>query len=218
MVEDIDLEAIQKKIIKTAHQHGLFDMSIGFIYTGMAFGPIFREALPEPYRYFLWPLILLCVVFVVIFIVTIYVIRPRMGYVKPGPKIKSVGKKIIIITLIQVIFTLTIFLLPFIGITSGVKVEGILFILIIGLVFIIPPFTIIAYLLKYPRCYAIGVLIWMGIIINETLNRSIDYRIRWLFSFGIIGIIILSMGIIIFVRFLKNYPLPKKEDISNGRY
>ncbi|MFX1435263.1 MAG: hypothetical protein ACFFBT_12760, partial [Promethearchaeota archaeon] len=61
-------------------------------------------------------------------------------------------------------------------------------------------------------------LIWMGIIINETLNRSIDYRIRWLFSYGIIGIIILSMGIIIFVRFLKNYPLPKKEDISNGRY
>ena len=216
MVEDIDLEAIQKKIIKTAHQHGFFDMVIGFVYTGMAFGPIFRESLPEPYRYFLWPLILLCIGYTVVFIVTKYVIRPRMGFAKPGPKLKSVRKKIISITLIQVIFTLTIFLLPIIGITSGVKIEGILFVLIIGLVFIIPPFTIIAYLLKYPRLYAIGVLIWMGIFINETLNRSIDYRIRWLFSFGITGTIILSMGIIIFVRFLKNYPLPKKEDISNG--
>ena len=209
MVEDIDLEAIQKKIIKTAHQHGLFDMLIGFIYGGMAFGPIFRESLPEPYRYFLWPLILLCIGYTVLFIVIKYVIRPRMGFVKPGPKLKSVRTKLFIITLIQLIFTLTIFLLPIIGITSGIQVEGILFVLIIGLVFIILPSTIIAYLLKYPRLYIIGVLIWMGIFINETLNRSIDYRIRWLFSFGVIGAIILSMGIIIFVRFLKKYPSPR---------
>ena len=215
MVEDIDLRAIQKKIIKTAHQHGFFDLSIGLVNFGMAFGPIFRESLPEPYCYFLWPLILICSVIIVVFIGMIYIIRPRMGYVKPGPSIKSAFYKLIIFFFIQFVFILIIFILPFTGIIPEVRVQGILFILIIAVVFIMPPITIIAFFLKYPRMYAIGTLILVGVFINEILNRSIDYRIRWLLSYGITGFIILFMGIIVFVRFLKNYPLPREESIQN---
>ena len=211
MTQDIDLRAIEKKILKSAHQHGLFDIIIGLVYTGMAFGPIFREALPEPYRYFLWPLILICIACIILFFLVIYVVKPRIGFVKPGPKLKSIGKKLLIITLAQFIFTLIIFLLPFFGITLGIRVEGITLMLIIGLVFIVFPFTTIAYLLKCPRMYLIGLLILTGIIINEILDRSIDYRIRYLISYGITGTVILFIGIVIFIRFLKRYPIPKKE-------
>ncbi|MFW9782606.1 MAG: hypothetical protein ACFFFB_10025 [Candidatus Heimdallarchaeota archaeon] len=215
MTQDIDLKAIEKKILKTAHQHGLFDIIVGLIYTGMAFGPIFREALPEPYRYFLWPLILICIGCIILFFLFIYVVKPRIGFVKPGPKLKSIGKKLLIITLAQSIFTLIIFLLPFFGIASGVRVEGITFILIIGLVFIVFPFITMAYLLKFPRLYLIGLLIWTGIFINEIINHSIDYRIRWLLSYGITGTVILFIGIVIFIRFLKRYPMPKEEVLNN---
>jgi len=210
MPENIDLKAIEKNILKSAHQHGLFEMVIGFIVTGMAFGPFFRESLPSPYKYFLWPLILQLIVYILLFIIIKYVIQPRTGIFKPGPSIKSMRRKLVIITFIQVAIHLTFVILLVIGIGSGIHIEGIMFMLIIGL-FLIPLFSIMAYLMKYPRLYLIGMLIWFAIFINELLYDPIDYRIRWLLSYGIMGSIIFIIGLVIFIGFLKKYPLPKEE-------
>jgi MFS family permease len=210
MEDKIDLKTIEKNILKTGHQHGLFDMMFGFIITGMAFGPIFRESLPEPYRYFLWPLIIVIIAELSIFIILKLVIQPRTGIAKPGPRLKSIRNKMIIISLIQFILLLIVFILPLMGIGSGIQVSTIIFLLIVGLTFM-PMFTIIAYLFKYPRLYVIGVLIWLAIAINELAPHSLDYRIRWIFSFGIIGSVIFITGLVIFIRFLKKYPIPNDE-------
>jgi hypothetical protein len=210
MVENIDLKNIEKNILKTAHNHGLFDFIMGFIVMGMAFGPIFRESLPSPYKYFLWPLILIIIMCILVFIVFKYVIQPRTGIVKPGPSLKSIGRKLLIVILVQFTIQLIFIVLLITGSGSGIQVSGILFILIVGL-FFIPIFAIIAYLMKYPRLYLIGILIWLAIFINELLYDPLDYRIRWLLSFGVMGCIILIMGLVIFIRFLKKYPLPKEE-------
>ena len=210
MPENIDLKTIEKNILKTAHQHGFFDILIGFVITGMAFGPFFRESLPSPYKYFLWPLILVIVAEIILFIIIKYVIQPRTGIAKPGPSIKSMKKKLFIVISIQFVIQLIFIILLVIGNGSGIHVEGIMFILIIGL-FLIPLFSIMAYLMKYPRLYLIGMLIWFAIFINELLYDPIDYRIRWLLSYGIMGSIIFIIGLVIFIGFLKKYPLPKEE-------
>ncbi|MFX1571797.1 MAG: hypothetical protein ACFFB0_03535 [Promethearchaeota archaeon] len=210
MSEHIDLKTIEKNVLKTAHQHGFLDMIFGFVLGGMAFGPIFRESLPAPYKYFLWPLILIIIASILVFTVVKYIIQPRMGFVKPGPSLRSTKKKLLIVVLINFIILLVFFILPLIGIGLGIQVGGIVFLLLIGL-FFMPVFIVIAYLLKYPRLYLIGMLIWLAIFINELLYTSLDYRIRWFFSFGIIGSIIFIMGSVIFIRFLKKYPLLKKE-------
>jgi hypothetical protein len=212
LTENIDLKKIEKKILKTAHQHGLFDMMLGFIVLGMAFGPIFRESLPPPYNYFLWPLIVILIAEIPILIVLKYVIQPRIGIVKPGPSLKSMRNKLLIVTSIQVIMHLIFIIILAIGSGTGIHVEGIMFILIIGL-FFIPIFAIIAYLMKYPRLYLIGMLIWLAIIINELLYDAIDYRIRWLLSYGIIGSVIFIGGLVIFIQFLKKHPKRKSEMI-----
>ncbi|MFX1468652.1 MAG: hypothetical protein ACFFB8_08300 [Promethearchaeota archaeon] len=204
MVENIDIKKIEKNILKTAHQHGFFDMLIGFIVSGMGFSPFFREGLPSPYKYFLWPLILVIIAEVLLFTIIKYVIQPRTGIAKPGPSIKSMRKKLFIVIIIQ--FTIQLIFIILTGSGPGIHIEGIMFILIIGL-FIIPLFGIIAYLMKYPRLYLIGLFIWLAIFINELLYDPIDYQIRWLLSYGIMGGIIFSMGLIIFIRFLKKYPL-----------
>ena len=121
-------------------------------------------------------------------------------------------KKLFIVIFIQFVIQLILIILLVIGNGLGIHVEGIMFILIIGL-FIIPLFAIIAYLMKYLRLSIIGILIWLAIFINELLYDPIDYRFRWLLSYGIIGGIIFIMGLVIFIRFLKKYPLPKKETI-----
>ncbi|MFX1364964.1 MAG: hypothetical protein ACFFCE_15950 [Promethearchaeota archaeon] len=210
MVENIDIKKIEKNILKTAHQHGSFDMLIGFIVAGMGFGPFFRETLPSPYKYFLWPLILVIIAEVCLITVIKYVIQPRTGIAKPGASIKSMRKKLFIVIIIQLTIQLILIISLITGSGSGIKVTGIMFILIIGL-FIIPIFGIIGYLMKYPRLYLIGLLIWLAIFINELLQDSIDYTIRYLLSYGIMGGIIFIMGLSLFIRFLKKHPLSIEE-------
>ncbi|MFW9819580.1 MAG: hypothetical protein ACFFE5_08215, partial [Candidatus Thorarchaeota archaeon] len=140
MTENIDLKEIQKKIIKAAHQHGFFDIVIGFIILGMAFGPLFRESLPPPYNYFLWPLVVVLIATIFLLLILKYVIQPRIGIAKPGPSIKSMIKKLSIIVLIQFIIQIIVIILLIIGNGPGIQVQGITFILIIGL-FIIPLFA-----------------------------------------------------------------------------
>ena len=210
MAENIDLKAIEKNILKSAHQHGFFDMIIGFVVTGMAFGPFFRESLPAPYKYFLWPLILVIIAELLLLIIIKYVIQPRTGIVKPGPSLKSMRKKLFIVIFTQFVIQLTFVILLVIGNGPGIQVTGIMFMLIIGL-FIIPIFCILAYLMKYPRLYLIVMLIWLAIFINELLYDPIDYRIRWLLSYGMMGGLIFFIGLIIFIKFLKKYPLKKEE-------
>ena len=111
MPENIDLKSIEKNILKTAHQHGFFDMLIGFVVTGMAFGPFFREYLPSPYKYFLWPLILVISAELLLFIIIKYVIQPRTGIAKPGPSIKSMRKKLFIVIFIQFVIQITFIIL-----------------------------------------------------------------------------------------------------------
>ncbi len=210
MTENIDLKTIEKNILKVGHQHGLFDMMIGFIVGGMALGPIFREILPSPYRYFLWPLILVIIACLSIFIFVKYVIQPRTGIFKPGPSLKSTGKKLFLVTAVQFITHIIFIILLGIGDFNGIHLEGILFSLIIAL-FFMPLFVILAFLLKYPRLYFIGMLIWLAIFINELMYDVLDSRIRWPISYGIPGAIIFFMGLVFFIRFLRRYPLPKKE-------
>lgn len=209
MSENIDLKVIINNILKTSHQHGLFDLTIGIVVFGMSFAPIFNESLPMPYNSFLWPLILVSLVNITIIIAFKYVIQPRIGKIKPGPELKSIGKKILIVVSIQFTVHVTLLLILIFGSGPGVHVEGLSFLLIIGL-FIMPLFIILAYLMKFPRLYLIGILIWMAVFINEILHNSIDIIIRWMLSYGIIGGIIFFTGLIIFIRFLRKYPLSKK--------
>lgn len=210
MGENIDLRKIEKNILKMAHQHGFFDLLIGFMVMGMGFAPFFREGLPSPYKYFLWPLILIIITYILTFFIIKYVIQPRTGVAKPGPSLKSMKRKLFIVTFIQVAIHLIFVILLVIGIGSEIHIEGFMFMLIIGL-FFLPIFAIIAYLMKYPRLYLIAMLIWLAIFINELLYDPIDYRIRWLLSYGIMGSIIFIIGLVIFIGFLKKYPLPKEE-------
>ncbi|MFW9828438.1 MAG: hypothetical protein ACFFEY_12680 [Candidatus Thorarchaeota archaeon] len=208
MTQNIDLKDFINNILKTSHQHGFFDLMIGLIVFGMSFAPIFNESLPMPYNSFLWPLILVSLVSITIIISFKYVIQPRIGKLKPGSELKSIGKKILILVSIQLAVHITFLLMLSFGSGLGVHVEGISFILIISL-FFIPLFFTLAYLMKFPRLYLIGMLIWIAIIINELLHASLDIGIRWILSYGIIGGIILLMGLIIFIKFLKKNPLSK---------
>ncbi len=206
MVENIDIKKIEKNILKTAHQHGFFDMMIGIVVGGMAFGPYFREFLPSPFKYFLWPLILVLMANLLILVIIKYVIQPRTGIVKPGPSLKSIKKKLIVVTSVQFVIHLIFIILLIIGSGPGIRVTGIMFVLIVGL-FIMPLFSILGYLMKYTRLYLIGMLIWLAILINELFYDLLASEIRWLLSYGVIGVIIFSIGLVIFIRFLKKYSL-----------
>ncbi|MFX1364965.1 MAG: hypothetical protein ACFFCE_15945 [Promethearchaeota archaeon] len=210
MAENFNFKKIEKNILKTAHQHGFIDLIFGFLLLGMGFFPFFYESLPSPYKYFLWQLIVVFISLVSTFYVTKYIIQPRTGVVKPGPSIKSIRKKLFILVSIQLLIELILLILLFTGSGSGSKVSEMIFMLITGLLFI-PTFAIMGFLMKFPRLYLIGLLIWLANFINALLYDSMDWVTRSLLSYGIIGAVIFLMGLALFIRFLKRYPLPKEE-------
>ncbi|MFW9987785.1 MAG: hypothetical protein ACFFC3_03945, partial [Candidatus Odinarchaeota archaeon] len=136
--------------------------------------------------------------------------QPRIGVVKPGPFQKSIRKKMFIMGSVQIVILIIFIIILITGIYSGIQISGIISILIAGL-FFMPFFAIAGYLMKYPRLYLIAFLEWLAIIINELLYDSMNSTIRWLLSFGIMGSVIFLIGLVIFIRFLKKYPLPKEE-------
>lgn len=210
MAENLDLKKIEKNILKTAQKHGFIDMLFGFLFLGIGFFPFFYYSLPSPYKYFLWNVIVVFICLVSTLYVNKYVIQPRTGVVKPGSFQKSIRKKVFIVVSIQIVIQLTIIILLFTGSGYGAKVLDMIIMLIIGL-FGVTTFAIMGYLMKFPRLYLIGLLIWLAYFINVLLYDSMNYGIRSLLTFGIIGGVIFLMGLTIFIRFLKKYPLPKEE-------
>jgi hypothetical protein len=82
--------------------------------------------------------------------------------------------------------------------------------LIIGTLFITFPICIIAYLLQFERLYLIAIMGGLGLSVAELFRPVLGSPLHSILTFSVIGGIITTWGIVIFVRFLKEYPSPKK--------
>jgi hypothetical protein len=68
--------------------------------------------------------------------------------------------------------------------------------------------SFIAYTMDYPRLYLYGLLMGLSIPVSVLLEAyaGISFPIAWVISGGII----LVVGLITFIRFLRRYPLPNE--------
>ena len=209
MTEPIDLKTLEKKVIRTYYEGGAFEIIFGSMFFGMSFGPYFRENLPEPWRYFLWPLLVIGIVILLSTIIKNFITKPRMGIVKLLAKKKSTKRKLLIFIIINTIILVICLFLTISGIFFAIPIKGYLIGLIIGLLFITLPLSIIGYLIQSARMYIVGFLGGITIFLVEFLIPFIGIFLAYIFSYGLIGIILLFIGILVLIRFIKNYPLPK---------
>jgi len=191
----VSLKEIERKAWTSYFEDGLWDVFLGAM---LLIGGI--RSLTDNVWYTLLVLSLVPVVPLGKKLITI----PRLGYVKfgPGRKLKLGKAKAALVISVLAVFAL--FLLPVLFTHSGLPLPGIPVSPIMA-AWIAVFFGVLAYYLDFKRLYAYGLLYGMSEVIWGQFGKPVGSVAQ-----TIMGIAILVIGLVVFVRFLQRFPLPPK--------
>lgn len=216
MSASLDLKELERRAFRSTYQDGLLDMLFGAIVMAMA-AFMYR---PEE-GYSLTNLVVFVVAMavgnVLFWVGKWFITLPRMGQVRFGPARKQKGTTLAIIlglvVLVQVgIVGLTAFgwLNPQVGaqINDFLAGHGLerLAVAAVGSLFVGPSLILIAYFGDFPRGYYIAVMMSLAVFLMILFNQPV-YAL-------IIGGLVFLPGLVLFVRFLKTYPL-RQESVTH---
>ena len=206
MSETIDLKELEKKAWKSTLEDGIFEIYFGILHLSLALGIVLDKILPESLSAII-TLSFIGLGFIFFLIAKKYISQPRIGKVKfARPRIMRYVKTIALLT-VNFIVILIIYLIRF-----SLRIPMYLYGLIVGLLFFTLPLSFVAYLLQFNRLYVIAILTGLSFFLDEIFALlKIPGPFDSLLAFGIISIIIISIGIVVFIQFLQKYPLPKEE-------
>jgi hypothetical protein len=213
MSQVFDLKQIERKAFRATHQDGLWDIFFGLVVIFMAIN-LYR---PES-GYSAWNIIIFLVGYVVANLIfwggKIFITMPRMGQVKFGPIRKKRGTHLAIALGVIVIINVGLVLLTMQGWANPERFSQLnaflldrgwmdIAVALIGSLLVGTSMTLMAYFNDFPRGYYIASLASLAVFLMIWLNQPI-FPI-------ILGGLILIPGIVLFIRFLSKYPLPKQE-------
>jgi len=208
----LNLKEIERRAFRSTYQDGLWDMLWGAIVMAMAISLHRPEDGYSPAN-----IIVATVVPVVAYgffwVGKKLITLPRMGQVRFGPARKQKGRTLAIILGIVVLVQVGIVGLTALGWLDpqmGAKINDFLAdhslerlaVAALGSLFVGPAMILIAYFSDFPRGYYIAIMMSLAVFLMILLNRPI-YAL-------IIGGLILLPGLVLFVSFLKRYPLSQE--------
>lgn len=210
MSNQINLKEIERKAFRSTFQDGLRDMHYGLIVICMS---VFIYRPSDGYN--IWNILL--ALFAALLANYLFkagkrfIPLPRMGQVRFGV-IREKKKKTMAITLVVIIILqvglLGLTVLGWVNPVVGEKVNNFLrtrnlmdlMVAAIGSFIVGLSMMLIAYFSDFPRGYYIAVLMSLAVFLMIYLNQPI-YPI-------IIGGLIFTPGLVLFINFLKKYPIP----------
>lgn len=202
------LKGIEKKAWEINYRDGLFDLYFGFLLIGNATASFIDIIFGLSYAGTISFMIVFLIGMVIVSLGKHFISTPRIGKICVGPLRL---KRLIILNVIIGIAIASTFLLWFLPENIGITIEKIPIIPIYFFIFIGAIFSAIAYLLDYKRGYVIALISALSWGLNEGAIFYVDSRIPGAVFFAIGGILIIGMGMIVFSRFLKEYPFEKQE-------
>lgn len=210
MGEYIDLKTVEKKTFKTSGEDGILDIYLAILFIGMGFFGVFWELIPLPWNIVLLYSIILSIAFPFYYFAKKYIATPRTGIAKISVKTSPTKKRLLLFLIINVIITFIMFIFTLIR-PFGIQTDPILTMLVIGLLFLTLPMSGLAYFLKTPRFYITAIVMGLSLLASEIIHPFIGSPFHFTIAFSISGSIILIMGVVVLIRFLRKYPLPKEE-------
>jgi hypothetical protein len=207
------LKELERKAFRSTYQDGIWDIYFGLIVICTSIF-IYRPASGYSPMNILLALAAMAVAYSLFWAAKKYITLPRMGQVRFGPQRRRRRLTLILVmsgvVLVQVGF-LAFQLLAWANPEVGAKFNSFLLdrdvmdlaVAAVGALFVGPSMVLVAYFIDYTRGYYIGFLIALAVFLMIYLNRPI-YPI-------IIGVLIAIPGLVLFVRFLRSYPLPDGE-------
>ena len=165
--------------------------------------------LPEPVGMLLVSLSWNVGAIVIMFLGKRYITVPRIGTIKFGPKRKADQRKLKIFLSINVLFGVVFLLIQMSGVFGFINLQGFALSLLIG-GFISFPLGVCAYFMDFNRLYIYSMLGGLGFFLVDIFGLIITAPFSLILTFGVIGGSILVTGIVFLIKFLHDYPLPKK--------
>jgi len=208
MSTTINFEKLEEKVFTTMHKDGLLDVFIGIVLLQFVVGPLLTDIGFSDFEASSAFIPVWLITFIAYFLIKRFVTKPRIGNIKPGFKRKSKMIKVnIILTLI--LFTGFLTGLLYEQFADSIRMQ---FPLMISML-ILAVASVTAYYLDITRFYYYGLLIALGPIIGEMLwNNGMVSHHGYPLVFGILSIVLISIGIIQFFRFIQAYPVVNIEE------
>jgi hypothetical protein len=213
----IDLKQIERKAFRSTYQDGLLDMLLGVIVAAMAI-TLYRPKSGYSPMNIIGLVLIYVVVNALFWAAKKYITLPRMGQVRFGPTRQQKKKtQAIILGIIIFIQALVVGATVFgwLNPVFGAKFGGTfgdyslehLAVAALASFFVGPSMLVIAYYRDFPRGYYIAVLMALAVFLMILINQPI-YP-------AVIGGLIILPGLVLFIRFLKKYPIPQGDE-PNG--
>jgi len=214
MTQKLNLKEIERKAFRSTFQDGLWDVYLGLIVICMAFF-LFRPDEGYGLRNQLMMLGGFVLSGLVFFAGKMLITVPRMGQVSFGPLRKRKAMTLAIIMGVVIIIQIAVVLFSVGGWLDddlAAKLNALLgeanlermAVAAVGSLFVGPSMILVAYFSDFPRGYYIAILMAAAVFLMILLNQPI-YAI-------LIGALIILPGLVLFIRFLQKYPLPKRGD------
>lgn len=218
MSQPINLKEIEKKAFRSYHEDGLWDLYLGMMLMLMGSGSVIGGMMEERGGNFeLWSissmLVFAALIMAAFWAAKKFITVPRMGQVKFGPRGKIRRVRVKIVAGISVVVGLVVFaILTLIRSDSPQRaLVGIIIPIVYSLNMLIV-FGLWAYFWNFERMYLIGLLYALPLPLLIGMDELLGMRIVFL-SFAVPAAIILIMGTVVFIRFLRNHSIPVVDDV-----
>jgi len=207
-----NLKEIEKKAYRSTFQDGIWDIFLGLTLLILAIGALLSNIGVTKGVHMTILIALLAVVFLAFIAGKKFITVPRMGFVKFGPKRKSKIRKSRIILLVSVVAGAVVFAAAALVIRSYPSGRPKLLLLLPAawIVNAIIVFSFLAYYLDCTRLYAYGVLFALPVPVDMVVKEFAGVNLSPI-AFAIPATVMLVIGTVLLVRFLRDYPFPSKE-------
>jgi hypothetical protein len=213
MATELNLKEIERKAFRSTYQDGLWDMYMGLIVVCMAFF-VYRPASGYSPLNIILMLLAFALAYGLFRAGKKYITLPRMGQVRFGAVRKQKKRTLAIILGVFVLFQVGLVGLTTLGWLNpalGTKWNSFLnehggslqLVAAIGSLMLGTSMIVSAYFSDFPRGFYIAILMALAVFLMVYLNQPV-YPI-------VIGILIAIPGLVLFLRFLKAYPLRREE-------
>ena len=214
MPDSLDLKNIEKKAFRATHQDGLEDIYQGGVVLSMSFLAYTTAGDAKPILRFGLFLAGLGLFYLIFWGGKKYITTPRLGQVKYGPQrqrrkliMMSVMAGIVLLQVILLVGTILLWKNPQWATNLGFHTTDRdlerMVVAVIGALFVGPSMVLLAYFNEFLRGYYIAFITALAVFSLIWFGQPIYLTIA--------GLLILIPGVVLFIRFLREHPLPPAE-------
>jgi hypothetical protein len=198
MEQKMNLKQLEKNTAAAIFQTGLVEIGIGLMWIVSSLAMIFDDI-----RYYIDILFVVPVIFIILAIR--YIASPRMGMVKLTRK-RMRRNTWFMVTVTVFLIIMVIITITGKGHTNGELINGRW--IISGIIFFIC--TAIGYFLYFKRMYLYAFLMVGAFNLSEEIRENPGIISDGAYVYLFFSIVLILIGCVYLIRFLKKYPLPEK--------